>query len=105
MAKLGIDTLCQKSVEIWEPEDSTVSILFPNFIIKDLKAPSGMLLEELCPVLLQVPKYFGLAYLFLPNILLIYILCRSQTYCARPKDDFHSVILVFVPAQNILEQH
>ena len=64
-----------------------------------------MLLEDLCPVLLQVPKYFGLADFFLPNILLIYILCRSQTYCTRPKDDFHSVILVFVPAQNILEQH
>ena len=68
MAKLGIDTLCQKSVEIWEPEDSTVSILFPNFIIKDLKAPSGMLLEDICPVLLQVPKYFGLASkLYIPS--------------------------------------
>jgi hypothetical protein len=32
----------------------------------------------------------------------IYILCQSQTFCARQKDDLHLVKLVFVPAQNIL---
>ena len=29
-----------------------------------------------------------------------YVLCRFQTYCARPKDNFHSVNFVFVPALN-----
>ena len=30
----------------------------------------------------------------------IYILCQSQTFCARKKDDLHSVKLVFVRALN-----
>ena len=29
---------------------------------------------------------------------LIDILCQSQIFCARPKNDFHSVNSVFVPA-------
>ena len=35
----------------------------------------------------------------------IYILCQSQTFCARPKDDLHSVKLVFVLAQKFLKRH
>ena len=35
----------------------------------------------------------------------IYILCQSQTFCARQKDDLHSVKLVFVPAQKFLKRH
>ena len=34
----------------------------------------------------------------------IYILCQSQTFCARQIDDLHSVKLVFVPAQKFLEE-
>ena len=36
---------------------------------------------------------------FLPYQKFIYILWQSQTFCARQKDDLHSVKLVFVPAQ------
>ena len=35
----------------------------------------------------------------------IYILCQSQTFCARPKDDLHLVKLVFVVAQKFLKRH
>ena len=35
----------------------------------------------------------------------IYILCQSQKFCARQKNDLHSVKLVFVPAQNFLKKH
>ena len=35
----------------------------------------------------------------------IYILCQSQTFCARQKEDLHSVKLVFVPAQKFLKRH
>ena len=31
-----------------------------------------------------------------------YILCQSQTFCARQRDDLHSVKLVFLLAQNFL---
>ena len=33
------------------------------------------------------------------------VLWQSQTFCARQKDDFHSVKLVFVPAQKFLKRH
>jgi hypothetical protein len=29
----------------------------------------------------------------------------TQNFCARPTDDFHSLSLVLVPAQNFLEWH
>ena len=45
----------------------------------------------LCLVLLQVTNFF-------------YVLCQSQTFCARQKDDLHSVKLVFVPAQMFLKR-
>ena len=32
-------------------------------------------------------------------------LCQLQTFCARQKDDLHSVKLVFVPAQKFLKRH
>ena len=57
-----------------------------------------------CPSL-QVPKDSGMPKLFVPVLKWIEILCKSQTFCARPKDDFHSLNLVFVPAQNPLMQH
>ena len=37
---------------------------------------------------------------FVLDQILIYILRRSQTFCARLKDNFHWVNLVFVPPQN-----
>ena len=42
---------------------------------------------------------------FVPDQKSIYILCQSQTFCARQKDDLHSVKLVFVPAQKFLKRH
>ena len=37
--------------------------------------------------------------IFVSDEKFIYILSQSQTFCARPKDDLHSVKLVFVLAQ------
>ena len=53
---------------------------------------------HLCLVLLQVVKFFVSDQKF------IYILCQSQTFCARQKDDLHSVKLVFVPAQKFVKR-
>ena len=49
-------------------------------------------------VLSQVPKCFWSKF-FVPDQKSIYILWQSQTFCARQKDDLHSIKLVFVPAQ------
>ena len=35
----------------------------------------------------------------------IYILCQSQTFCARQKNDLHSAKLSFVPAQKFSKRH
>ena len=42
---------------------------------------------------------------FVPEQKFIYILWQPQIFCARQKDDLHSVKLVFVPAQNFLKRH
>ena len=42
---------------------------------------------------------------FVPDQNFIYILGQSQTFCARQKDDLHSVKLDFVPAQKFLKRH
>ena len=42
---------------------------------------------------------------FVPDQKFIYILWQSQTFCARQKDDLHSVKLVFVPAQRVWKRH
>ena len=34
----------------------------------------------------------------------IYILWQSQTFCARQKDDLHSLKLVFVPLTKVFEE-
>jgi hypothetical protein len=47
----------------------------------------------------------GWSKFFLLEQKIIYILCQSQTFCARQKDDLHSVKLVFVPAQKFLKKH
>ena len=36
---------------------------------------------------------------------LIYMLGQSQTFCATPRSDFHSVNLVFVQAQKFLDRY
>ena len=55
----------------------------------------------LCLVLLRVSKHFELVQFFVAYQKLIYILCQSQTFCARPKDNFHVVnsclVLLQVP--------
>ena len=40
----------------------------------------------------------GWSKYFVPDQKFIYILWQSQNFCARQKDDLHSVKLVFVPA-------
>ena len=47
----------------------------------------------------------GLSKFFVPDQKFIYILWQSQNFCARQKDDLHSVKLVFVPAQKFLKRH
>jgi hypothetical protein len=42
---------------------------------------------------------------FVPDQKFIHILCQSQTFCARQKDDLRSVKLVFVPAQKFWKRH
>ena len=41
---------------------------------------------------------------FVPDQKSIYILLKSQTFCARLKDDLYSVKLVFVPTQKFLKR-
>ena len=60
---------------------------------------SSMKKERLLPCPFTGPKMFCAS----PNFL-----CRTKnlfTYCARTKDDLHSVKLVFVPAQKFLRRH
>ena len=47
----------------------------------------------------------GWSKFFVPDQKFIYILWQSQTFCARQKDDLHSVKLVFVPAQKFLKRN
>ena len=47
----------------------------------------------------------GWSKFFVPDKEFIYILWQSQTFCARQKDDLHSVKLVFVLAQKFLRRH
>ena len=56
----------------------------------------------LCPF--TGPKMFwaGL-YFFVPDQKFIYILWQSQTFCARLKDDLHSVKLDFEEALNAVK--
>ena len=42
---------------------------------------------------------------FVPDQKFIYILWQSQIFCARQKDDLHSVKLVFVPAQKVFQRY
>ena len=47
----------------------------------------------------------GWSKCFVPDQKYIYILWQLQTFCARQKDDLHSVKLIFVPAQKFLKRH
>ena len=47
----------------------------------------------------------GWSKFFVPDQKFIYILWQSQIFCARQKDDLHSVKLVFVPEQKVLKRH
>ena len=47
----------------------------------------------------------GWSNFFVPDQTFIYILRQLQTFCARQKDDLHSVKLVYVPAQKFLKRH
>ena len=58
---------------------------------------------NLCLVLLQ--NFLDWSKFFEPEQKFTYILWQSQTFCARQKDDLHSVKLVFVPAQKFLKRH
>ena len=50
-------------------------------------------------------KFLGWSKSFVPDQKFIYTLWQSQTFCARQKDDLHSVKLVFVAAQKVLKRH
>ena len=65
----------------------------------------GLAVKSIALSFFRSQRILGWSKLFVPVLKWIGILCKSQTFCARPKDDFHSVNSVFVPAQNLLEQH
>ena len=46
-----------------------------------------------------------LSKFFMSDQKFIYIFCQSQTFCARQRDDLHSVNFFFVPAQKFLKRH
>ena len=48
---------------------------------------------------------FGQSKVFVSDQKFIYILCQSQTFCARTKEDLYSVKLVYVLAQKFLKRH
>ena len=58
---------------------------------------------DLCLVFLQVPNYFGWPKFCWPDQKLTYIFCQSQTFCATPKNDFHSTNFVFEEALNAIK--
>ena len=64
-----------------------------------------MFSSDLCLVLLQVQNVLCWSKFFMLDQKFIYILWQSQTFCARQKDDLHSVKLLFVPAQKFLKRH
>ena len=47
----------------------------------------------------------GWSKVFVLDQKFIYVLWQSQTFCARQKDDLHSVKLFFVPAQKVFKRH
>ena len=48
-------------------------------------------------------NFLGCSKFFVPEQKIIYILQQSQTFCARQKDDLHSVELVFEKALNAVK--
>ena len=62
----------------------------PNNINPQIQSPMHAVL------LWAGPNYF------VPYQKLIYIVSQFETFCARPKNYFHIVNLVLVPAQNFL---
>ena len=68
----------------------------PNF----LHQPKN--LTAFKPCLFTGPKMFCAGpHFFVSDQRFIQILCKSQTFCAKQKDDLHSYKLVFMPAQVI----
>ena len=69
--------------------------------VKLVFVPTQKVFEEA----LNAVKFLGWSKFFVPDQRFIYILWQSQTFCARQKDDLHSVKFVFVPAQKFLMRH
>ena len=51
----------------------------------------------------RTQNVLGWSKIFVPNQKFIYILWQSQTFCARQKDDLHSIKLVFEEALNAVK--
>ena len=62
-------------------------------------------LKKIMPCPLTGPKMFCAGPNFLSQPKNLFTYCASQRFCARQKDDLHSVKLVFVPAQKFLKRH
>ena len=90
----------------------------PNFFGHPFRSLAGMeLYRPVCFFFIfSILKTYALSFYRTQNVLcrskffvsdqkFIYILCQSQTFCARQKDDLHSVKLFFVPAQKSLKRH
>ena len=73
--------------------------------IKLVFVPTQKVLKRhLCLVLLQVPKCFVPVQIFVSDQKFICILRQLQTFYGRPKDDLHSVTLVFYAGTKNFEE-
>ena len=85
----------KKGKKVWQQSE--------NF--KTISCPGSMYLLTYALSFYMSQNVLGWSKCFVPDQKSIYILCQSQTFCARQKDDLHSVKLVFVMAQKFLKKH
>ena len=75
--------------------NSIINTISKNYRFGRLKSQTQAIVLP-CPF--TGPKMFCAGPIFFePAQKFIYILCQSQTFCARQKEDLHSVKSVFVP--------
>ena len=92
----------RKSLTLKDNKDILESVQYLNFRRGIFSFKEKILMP--CPFTGR--KYvFCRSKFFVLDQKFIYILCQSQIFCARQKDDLHSVKLIFVPAQKVLKNH
>ena len=56
------------------------------------------------PILNQCLVFLQVAKCFVSDQKFIYMLCQSQTFCVRQKDDLHSIKLFFFAGTTVFEE-